>query len=449
MNIMSVRLMAPLRERRFRLLWIGMTVSLVGDGMMLVAIAIAVFKISNAPTALGVTMMAIAIPQLVFLLIGGAVSDRFDRRKVMIGSDLARGVAVGALALLASADSLVLWHLVVLGGLYGAGSAFFAPAFESVVPDLVPQSLLAQANALDQFVRPAASRLIGPALGGAVIAAIGVGGAFYFDAATFVFSVVCLVAMGAVEVPKDEAGEGQEVPSIWGEIGEGFRFVRSRSWLWGTLAAATLAYLVFLGPAEVLLPYVVKNELHGSAASLGLIFSAGGLGAIAAAAVMAQRGVPRRNMTFMYVVWTLSTLMVAVYGIATARWELALACFVFNAMETAGLVVWLTTKQLLVPSELLGRVSSLDWAISIGLMPVSYALVGPVSHVLGVKTTLVVAGVLGSAITLAFLFIPGVRSAEGLVSSLSETEDLVPTGPTALGSTVMPPHDRSPIPSGH
>lgn len=428
------QLIAPLRERRFRLLWTGMTVSLVGDGMMLVAVAIAVFNISNAPTALGITMMAIAIPQLVLLLIGGAVSDRIERRKVMIGSDVARGIAVGALAALASADALRLWHLIVLGAVYGAGSAFFAPAFESVVPDLVPESMLTQANSLDQFVRPAASRLIGPALGGAVIAAVGIGGAFMVDAATFVFSVGCLLYMGAIEAPAEERSD--QTPSIWAEIGEGFRFVRSRTWLWGTLAAATLAYLVFLGPAEVLLPYVVKNELHASAASLGLIFSAGGLGAIAAAAIMAQRGIPRRSMTFMYVVWTLSTLMVAVYGIATARWELALACFVFNAMETAGLVVWLTTKQVLVPSALLGRVSSLDWAISIGLMPVSYALVGPVSHVIGVQTTLVIAGVLGAVITLSFLFIPGVRAVEGLVGVEPERRDPAPSEPTALGAAL-------------
>jgi len=140
--------------------------------------------------------------------------------------------------------------------------------------------------------------------------------------------------------------------------------------------------------------------------------------------------------------------MVAVYGIATARWELALACFVFNAMETAGLVVWLTTKQVLVPSELLGRVSSLDWAISIGLMPVSYALVGPVSHVLGVRTTLVIAGVLGAAITLSFLFLPGVRSVEGLVDAQTEMGDLAPSEPTALSATPVAPHDRTAIPSG-
>jgi hypothetical protein len=131
-----------------------------------------------------------------------------------------------------------------------------------------------------------------------------------------------------------------------------------------------------------------------------------------AAVVMSRRDVPRRFMTFMYACWTVSTLMVAGYGIARFPWQLMAASFVFNALESAGLVVWMTTKQRFVPGRLLGRVSSLDWCISIGLIPASFAITAPVAQALGARATLVGAGVLGAAITLAFLFLPGMRDME-------------------------------------
>ena len=174
-------------------------------------------------------------------------------------------------------------------------------------------------------------------------------------------------------------------------IVDGFRFVRQNVWLWGTLASAAIAYLAFLGPTEVLLPYLVKNELHGSAGDLGLVFAAGGVGAVGAAVLMAQRGHPKRDVTTMYACWTIATLAVAGYGLARSTTQLMLACLVFNALEAAGTIIWATIKQLHVPASLLGRVSSLDWLISIGFLPISFALTAPAADLIGVRNTLVVA----------------------------------------------------------
>jgi MFS family permease len=302
------------------------------------------------------------------------------------------------------------WHLAAIAAVYGAGNAFFGPAFEATVPDLVPESLLAQANSLDQFVRPFALRLVGPALGGWIIVAFGVGWAFIADAASFAVSIGCLLLLRrAPGACRDESSVAKS-KSVYADIREGFDYVRSNVWLWGTFCAAALGYLVFLGPAEVLLPYLIKNELGGSARDLGTVLAMGGLGAITASVVMAQFGMPRRNMTFIYVAWTLSTLAVAGYGLASLPWHVMLTCFMFNALETAGLIVWMTTKQTLIPSHLLGRVSSLDWLISMALMPLSYAIAGPVAGYVGTRTTLVCAGLLGAAITLGFMFVPGLRA---------------------------------------
>jgi DHA3 family tetracycline resistance protein-like MFS transporter len=240
-----------------------------------------------------------------------------------------------------------------------------------------------------------------------LIGLVGVGSAFAIDATSFVASGSALLAM-RTRMPTTSA----EPSSVAADIREGFAFVRSNVWLWGTFLAATFAYLTFMGPAEVLLPYLVKNELHGSARDLGLVFAAGGVGALGAAALMGNRRLPRRTVTFMYVTWTVATLAVAGYGLAVATWQLMLACLVFNALETAGTIVWATMKQQNVPAHLLGRVSSLDWLISIGLLPVSFALTGPAAAALGARTTLVAAGLVGAVITFAPLFLRGMRDLE-------------------------------------
>jgi MFS family permease len=400
------RLLAPLRHRDFRLLWSGMAVSLVGDGIFLIAVAWETYVLWNAPAALSIVGIGMTVPTVLFLLVGGVLSDRHDRRLLMFWADVARAAAVAGLAALVFADALRLWELVALVAVYGCGTAFFTPAFEAIVPNLLPAEDLAAANSLDQFVRPIALRLLGPLLGGWLVAA-GAGLAFTVDAASFAASALAVLLL---RTRKDASANHS---SNAGAVREGLQFIRGRVWLWGTLVAAAGAYLVFLGPSEVLLPYMVKNELHASAGDLGLVFAAGGVGAIGAAIWMGQHGHPRRDVTVMYVTWTAATLAIAGYGLATAAWQLMVACLVFNGLETAGTIVWATVKQRHVPSAMLGRVSSLDWLISIGLLPISFALTAPIAAAIGVRATLVGAGVVGAAITLAALFLPGMTAIEG------------------------------------
>jgi DHA3 family tetracycline resistance protein-like MFS transporter len=413
-----VNLLAPLRHHDFRLLWAGMTVSLVGDGIFLIAMAWQAYELWNAPAALSLLGIGMTIPTIAFLLPAGVLSDRLDRRSLMLFADVGRAVVVGALAGLAITDLLRFWELVVLVALYGVGTAFFTPAFEAIVPDIVPRRDLAAANSLDQFVRPICLRLAGPALGGALVAGVGTGTAFAVDAGSFVASALAVFAMRPPAHTRSEHAH-----SSIGAVREGLQFVRRRAWLWGTLVSAAIAYLAFMGPAEVLLPYVVKNELQASASDLGLIFAAGGVGAIGAALYMGQRGHPARDVTVMYAVWTVATLAVAGYGLATASWQLMVACLTFNALETAGTIVWATIKQRHVPAAMLGRVSSLDWLISIGLLPLSFALTAPVAGLVGVRATLIGAALIGGLVTLGALFIPGMRDIEGQAARIEPTPE--------------------------
>ena len=406
-RLSSVAILRPFRIRDFALLWTGLTVSYLGDGIYLVAIAWQVYELSNAPTALSIVGVAWTLPMVVFLLAGGVVSDRVERRKVMIAADLVRGIAIAAIGALSVAGALELWHLVVLVAVYGAGEAFFGPALGAIVPEIVPENLLVQANSVAQLMEPLALRLLGPALGGWAIAALGPGGAFLFDAVTFGVSALALLLMRARPPAAVDAR-----PSALRDVGEGLRFVSAHTWLWGTLAAAAVALLAFWGPMEVLVPYVVKNDLGGGADDLGLVFAAGGLGSVLAALAVAQLGVPRRRVTFMYLAWTGATAALVGFGLAERLWHAMAASFVSGALSTAGLVVWGTLMQTLVPGRLLGRVQSVDWLVSIGLVPVSFAATGPLAEAVGADATLVWAGVLSALATLAFLFLPGMRNPE-------------------------------------
>lgn len=407
-----IGLLRPLRARDFRLLWAGMTASLVGDGIFLVAIAWTAYSLWNTPVALSIVGIAMTVPTIACLLLGGVISDRFDRRWVLLCSDLGRAFVVGLLALLALTHELDFTMLTVIVAAYGVGAAFFTPAFESMVPTIVAAEDLAQANALDQFVRPIALRLIGPALGGWLIAVVGVGPAFAVDAASFVVSAFTVLGLRRVAVTAPAPASAVVA------LSDGWRFVRGNVWLWGTLLSAAIAYLAFLGPTETLVPYMVKNMLHGSPSDLGLVFAAGGVGAVGAAVVVGQRGQPRRDITWMYLCWTVATLAVVGYGLASTIPQLMLACLLFNALEAAGTIMWSTIKQRHTPSSLLGRISSLDWLISISLLPLSFAITGPVADVVGVRATLVGAGLIGAAATFGALFIPGMRDVEGVYARL-------------------------------
>jgi MFS family permease len=405
----TVPLTAPLRQRDFRLLWTGMSVSLLGDGFFLVAVAWVTFGLSNHPASLAYVGVALSLPQVAMLLVGGAVSDRWGSRPILIWADLARAVAVGALAALAASGGLHLWELYLAAATLGVGAAFAAPAFDAVVPRLVPDDQLHQANAIEQFVRPATIQLAGPALGGFAVATIGSVGALAFDSATFVFSALCMVRMTSLRHIVVPADSGTEAGAIGDDVRQGLRYVRRHLWLWGTFLSATFTYLLFIGPTQVLLPYIVRNTLHRSAPAYGLVLAAGGVGALIGAVAMGRAREPRRPMTWIFLWWTVATLAVAGYGWFEDMWGLVAAALVMNGAEAVGAVVWVTTKQRRVPRAMLGRVSSVDWLVSTALLPLSYALTPPVAHLLGAQTTLVLAGTVGAAVTLGFLFLPGMR----------------------------------------
>jgi len=421
----------PLKLRDFRLLWTGMAVSMLGDGIYLVAVAFQAYSLDNDPSALALVGFAWTGAMVVFLLIGGVVSDRLPRRRVLMAADAGRAVVLAIIGLLSVTGALHLWMLVVLAGFYGVGEAFFGPAFSALIPEIVPEPQLIGANAVEHSVRPVAAQMAGPAIGGAVVAAVGAGTGFLIDAATFAVSFACIAAMHVKEIP---AGRG---PGALRELGAGLRYVRSQPWLWATLLGASLSLLVFWGPEEVLIPYIVKNDMGGTAADFGVVVAVAGLGGALGSVFMGRRDLPRRPVNVTYWAFGFGCFPLTLYAIATQTWHLMLIGFAIAFMFSAGMVIWSTMMQTRVPRELRGRVTSLDWFVSIGLVPVSLALTGPVSGAVGIDTTFIAAGVLGAVALLGMLVVvPGLYERREVVGEarVGDGGGLHPDDVDALGA---------------
>ena len=346
-----------------------MAVSLLGDGIFLVAVAWQAYAISDHPSALALIGVATSAPQVAFLLLGGAFSDRFSRRAVLFWADATRAVAVAVLSALVAGGHARLFELCLAGAVIGTATAFASPAFEALVPQLVPEAELTQANAVEQFVRPGAIQLAGPALGGVAVAVLHPWGSFALDGATFAFSAFCTLRISVLPTaaPSDHA-------SLWAEVAEGLRYVRGQVWLWGTFVSATFTYLLFIGPTQVLLPYIVRNSLHKGASTYGAVLAVGGAGALIGAVAVRPSASPG----------TADGVDLRLVGARHpgGRWVRAgdervgarvAPPLSLTAPRSRVPSCGTTVKQRRVVNSMLGRVSSIDWCISTALLPLSYA----------------------------------------------------------------------------
>ena len=400
----------PLQHRDFRLLWIGQTVSMIGDGVYVFAVAWFVYNdLGASPAVFSLVGAAWAMPQVLLLIATGALSDRMDRRHLMIIGDLLRLVAIAAIGALIVLDAMTVPLLIALVVPYGAGQAIFGPAFSSIIPMIVPEEQLVEANSIGQTVRPLAMIVIGPLVGAAIVAVAGTGWAFLLDAITFAVSAGCIALMRVRATPKTD----EEETAFWADVGEGIEYVRSTPWLkWGLLAGMVSLFCVW-GPWETLVPFVVTDQMSGTEFQLALVFGAGGVGSIIASLVMAQRGgLPRRALTVMYIAFAIGMAMTTFFGIVANIPQAMVVALIAEAAISVLVVIWFTAMQTLVPNELLGRVSSLDWMITILGAPISFLVVGPLAAAFGADTVLIVAGILGAASALIFMRMPGARGPE-------------------------------------
>lgn len=368
------------RHREPALLISGQTISNFGDGVALVALTLLVLDTTHSASKLAWFAAARMLPMVVLLLVGGAVVDRFSRRLLLLISDVARALLTGLLVLFLGLGALRFWELMIFGVFFGTFDALFMPAISALTPEIVPEELLPAMNAVRPLANNLMGNMIGPAVGG-LIAVASTTWAVGIDCATFVVSSATLFAMKPTSAP---ARDGEK--SMLDDIREGVRYVSSTRWLWTTLVSVAAVNAFVFVPMTVLIPYFLRHDLHTGKAVVGYAFAIFGLSGSVGALIAANLKTPRRRIRVMWTYWTIGTAAALIIGFATNYWEIFIVPLVTSPMMLLGNVIWESMMQSEVPRELLGRASSVDWFVSLGLAPIGLVVAGQLANVIGVRS---------------------------------------------------------------
>ena len=404
----ALRALRPFAHREYRVLITALAISIFGSGMWAVAMVYEVIHLGGGPLQLSLVAAAGSVGLVAFLLVGGIAADRVPQRLLIIAVEGVNLAVIATVSGLAMAGWLQLWHLALGAFVLGVGAAFFFPAYSAILPRILPPEDLLAANGLEGTMRPMLQQAAGPAVAGILVAALSPAYAVTGVAACHLmaFSILNLLhrppaapgwanGEGADDGSGDGAGasgQPRAKTSLRHDLREGVSYTVRTPWLLWTLLWACISVLFLIGPIEVLVPFVVRDQLGGDARMFGFLLAIMGVGGAAASLATASFPLPRRYLTVMMVSWGAGSLPIAAVGVMDSFWALAAALFVFGATGGVGMVIWGTLLQRRVPPHLLGRVSSLDFFVSLALMPVSMALAGPAAEVVPLWLIFLVAG---------------------------------------------------------
>jgi MFS family permease len=394
------RLLRVLRHRDFRYLWLAQSASVLGDRVVTIALALYVIGLTGSASDLGVVLAAGAAPLIGFLLIGGVWADRLPRQRLMIVSDLARFALHALLAGLILAGSPRIWEIAVVEALFGTAEAFSRPAASGLVPQTVPEAEIQEARAVTAMFENTAE-FLGPALGTALVLGIGAGPAFGLDAASFLLSAALLTRVRPRARARRAAAAPPARAPLLVELREGFREVRSRTWVWATLAAFCVALFAGLAPWFVLGPVVARRQ-YGDIAVFGVVASAFGAGTIVGS-VIGARWRPRHPMRLAMLAILLWPLTGVLYAAGVTLAVVIPATAVAGAGVALFDVWWQTALAERIPPQLLSRVSAYDWMVSLGLLPLGFLVAGPLAAAYGPVEVLAAGSVLAALAYLAGL----------------------------------------------
>ena len=390
---MAPRALRPFAHRDYRILLIAMAISVFAHGMWAVAMVYQVKHLGGGPAQLSVVATATSLGLLGFVLVGGITADRVSCRKIIILVEAVSLFVMATVATLALTGAMELWHLAVAGFIQGAGAAFFFPAYSALLPRILPADDLLAANGMEGMFRPVLQQAAGPAIAGVLVASFNPSMAVVGIAACHVVAFLVLNMLGHHKAYDAHLEPNQKRPSALADLREAVGYTVGTPWLLWTLLFAVISVLSFIGPIEVLLPFVVEDQLGGDAKTFGFMLAAYGIGSAIGSMVTSSFPLPRRYLTFMIMFWGFGTLPLALIGLTSTPLALAIIMVIPGITGGLGQVIWGTLLQRRVPHHMLGRISSLDFFVSLALMPVSMALAGPLAEVIPLWMIFVVAGV--------------------------------------------------------
>ncbi|HWJ33235.1 MAG TPA: MFS transporter [Gaiellaceae bacterium] len=402
----------PLRQRRFRLLWLGRVSSAIGDAIVPVALTFAVLSIHGSATALGGVLASFTTARVVFTLAGGVVADRFSRRTIMLSCDLLRAGIQAFIAVMLLTHQMTLVLFIACEAVYGMASAFFGPAADGLVPQTIEPEELQSANALLGISRNTLN-VFGPAASGLLLWVASPGYVFAIDAASFVASAAFLARLDV------DAPIRAPLRSFGSELREGFREVTSRSWVRAPIIGFAISNFM-LASFLVLGPLVFITHFGNPTKDWGLVSACGSVGAIVGAFASVKLA-PRHPLYGAFVSTTLLAIPIAALAEPLA-WEAIAVAWGFGMGSVAlGNTWWETTLQRLIPEHVYSRVRSYDILVSFVFMPVGMIAFGPLADWIGLEHTLLVAAALVAVTNLAVAFTPSVRTVTSAAATPAAT----------------------------
>ncbi|MEV4116652.1 MFS transporter [Nonomuraea sp. NPDC049695] len=397
------RPLRPFRTDQYRLLASALALSLAGSGMWAVAVVWQVIAIGAGPSELSLIATAGGVGLVATALLGGVVADRASRRRIIVLAQSAKAVAAGSVAVTATMDLLTPGQLIMVAVVLGIADGFFYPAYSALVPSVVPQDDLLAANGIEGVLRPTLMQAAGPGAASALISVFAPSMAFAGIAGVHLLAATCTAIMPEPGTRGRPARPGSPDRSAVSDLRAGFAYLLTTPWLVGTLTFAVTLVLVTVGPIQILLPFAIRDQGADGPQAFALALACYGLGGVSGSLTMSALPLPRRYLSAMLLAWGGGCLPLAVLGAADHLWVMIAALFLCGALTSGAGVIWGTLLQRRVPPAMLGRVSSLDFFVSLSAAPLSMALVGPAAAAWGSRPVFLVAAV--APLTVAVLAI--------------------------------------------
>ena len=410
-NLNRIRALRPLASRDYRLLFTAVGIEVFGTGMWTIVMVFQVLALDDSPLALSAVATGMSLGLFAFSVLGGVVADRLSKRRIIITVQGCTAAVMTVVAVLSLTETIELWHVGVASFAMGAGSAFFYPAYSAYLPQVLPPEQLLAANGLEGALRPSMGQGLGPALGGIVVGMFFPAIGAVIVAASYAIAFILTLFLSRRDELTTVTSPEQRT-SVWGDLRTGVNYVARTRWLLWTLIFGSSLALIIQGPLEVLLPFITRDRFEDAESTFGFLLAALGIGGAIGSLVVSSLKLPRRYLTFMIACWGGGTLPLAIIGVADNLILMLSALFIVGAATGAGVVIWGTLLQRLVPLDMIGRVASLDFFVSIAFMPVSIAIAGPLSLLVPIPVIFIIAGIAPPALALIALLAGRMRESE-------------------------------------